>query len=103
MDIERIRKSVVGGLISWQKHALTRMLERNISRNEVKEAICSGEIIEEYPDDYPFPSCLMFYSDLKPLHIVLSYNQANQTAYIITVYRPDLNHFESDFKTRRRQ
>jgi hypothetical protein len=77
------------------------MLERNISRNEVKEVISLGEIIEEYPNDYPLPSGLMFYNDIKPLHVVLSYNETNKMTYIITAYKPDLNHFEADFKTRR--
>jgi len=41
-----------------------------------------GEIIEEYPNDYPLPSCLMFYNDIKPLHVVLSYNETNQKTYL---------------------
>lgn len=36
------------------------MQERDISRADVKNGIASGEIIEEYPDDYPHPSCLIF-------------------------------------------
>jgi hypothetical protein len=103
MDIEQIRKSAAEGQINWQRHALSRMLERNISRDEVTDVISLGEIIEEYPNDYPLPSCLMFYNDITPLHVVLSYNETNQMTYIITAYQPDLNHFEVDFKTRRRQ
>jgi len=67
----------------------------------VKEVIFFGEIIEEYPNDYPLPSALMFYNEIKPLHVVLSYNESNHKTYIITAYEPDLNHFEADFKTRR--
>jgi len=103
MDIEKTRKSVTDQKINWQIHALARMLERGISREEVKEAILYGEIIEEYPNDYPLPSCLIFYKDIKPLHIVLSYDETNHATYIITAYQPDLNHFETDLKTRRRQ
>ena len=36
------------------------MQERDISRNDVKNGIATGEIIEEYPEDYPNPSCLIF-------------------------------------------
>jgi hypothetical protein len=99
MDIEQIRKSVAEAQINWQRYALTRMLKRNISRDEVREVISLGEIIEEYP----LPSGLMFYNKIKPLHVVLSYNETNHKTYIITAYEPDLNHFEADFKTRRRQ
>jgi len=51
----------------------------------------------------PLPSCLMLYNDIKPLHVVLSYNETNHKTYIITAYQPDLIHFEADFKTRRQQ
>ena len=57
MVLDRIKKSIQNSNISWQKHALQRMLERNITRNEVKKAILAGQIIEDYSDDYPFPVC----------------------------------------------
>ena len=103
MDIEKVIESVRKGQIKWQTHALARMLERYISRDEVNEVILYGDIIEEYPNDYPLPSCLIFYNDIKPLHVVLSYDEEIHVTYIITVYQPDLNHFEADFKTRRLQ
>jgi hypothetical protein len=40
-------------------HALQQMVLRHISRDDVAEIISSGEIIESYPDDMPYPSCLM--------------------------------------------
>jgi hypothetical protein len=52
-------KAVKNGRIRWQKHALERMLERDIFRNDVKEVIIEGEIIEEYPGDLPYPSVLI--------------------------------------------
>lgn len=36
------------------------MQERDISRADVKNCIMHGEIIEDYPDDFPHPSCLIF-------------------------------------------
>ena len=42
------------------------MQERDISRADVKNGIATGEIIEDYPEDYPNPSCLIFgYKDSK--------------------------------------
>lgn len=32
----------------------------NISRADVKNGIATGGIIEDYPEDYPNPSCLIF-------------------------------------------
>jgi hypothetical protein len=102
MDIQKIRKSVKESNINWNKHSLERMMKRGIAREEVRQAVLQGEIIEEYPNDYPLPSCLIFSSRLKPLHVVLAYNEENQTIYIITVYIPDLKHFENDLKTRKK-
>ena len=35
------------------------MMERSIELTEIKQAIAKGEVIEDYPDDYPYPSCLI--------------------------------------------
>ncbi len=101
MDLNKIREAVGTGRIEWQRHALERMLKRGISRDYVKNAVLYGEVIEEYPSDYPFPSCLMLYMQETPLHVVLAYHEANQILYVITTYIPDSEHFENDFKTRR--
>jgi len=51
------------------------MLEKGISRASVKHIICTGEMIENYPDDKPFPSGL-FYGiwQNQPLHAVIAYD-----------------------------
>lgn len=61
----------------------------------------SGEIIEQYPDDFPFPSCLIFgYSiDEKVLHVVAS--DEGTASRIITAYYPNIEKFENDLKTRK--
>ena len=41
--------AVENGRLLWKKHALERMLERNISRVMVKQAIGQGKIIETLP------------------------------------------------------
>ena len=44
---------------------LMRCQQRNITYEEIKEVIRSREIIEEYPDDYPYPSCLLLGMTIK--------------------------------------
>ena len=85
------------------QHCLQRMQERNISRADVKNGIVTGEIIEDYPDDYPNPSCLIFGYNISGqiLHIVVGCDSIN--VYIITAYYPDTNKFENDLKTRRKR
>ena len=63
MDIKALKDSIKNKRIEWQRHSLERMLERNISRATVVEAILNGELIEDYSCDKPFPSALFFYPD----------------------------------------
>ena len=81
--------------------ALIRMFERGISRKEVKYAILNGEIIENYSEDYPFPSVLIAYvsDDERSLHVVVAHSDSH--CYIITAYEPDNKRFEDNLKNRR--
>ena len=60
MNIKIYQKLCAELKILWTQHCLQRMQERDISRLDVKNVIATGEIIEDYPDDYPNPSCLIF-------------------------------------------
>ena len=66
------------------------------------EAIKKGEIIEEYWNDKPHPSFLIFgkTSTNRPLHIVCAYNENEELAIIVTVYHPDPDLWE-EYKRRR--
>ena len=41
----------------YRVHALRRMFVRNITFGEIDEILDRIEVIEEYPDDKPYPSC----------------------------------------------
>ena len=60
MNLEIYQKLCSESKILWTQHCLQRMQERDISRADVKNGIATGEIIEDYPEDYPNPSCLIF-------------------------------------------
>ena len=78
-------------------------MERGISREIVKEVLSSGEIIENYPDDKPFSSALFLgWMEEQPIHVVAAYDSVSQYCFVITAYKPDLEHFERDFRTRRK-
>jgi hypothetical protein len=89
------------GEFVWRKHAAQRMMERSIAREEIIHCAQYGEIIESYPNDYPFPSFLVFEMGTEPLHIVMALD--GDTCYVITAYRPNNQEFENDFKTRKKQ
>ena len=101
MDKEKIIEALEGGTLEWRRHALERMLERDISRAEVKITLRDGEVIENYKTDVPFESALFFYIDSKPIHVVVSLDEATKTIYVITAYVPSITYFYEDLKTRR--
>ena len=65
--------------------------------------IGSGEVIENYPEDKPFASALLFgICKNQILHVVIAYDDSNQNVFVVIAYWPDKEHFELDFKTRRK-
>ena len=88
--------------IWFSGHAVKRMFDRDIRHDEVTEVICLGEVIADYPDDEPFPCCLMLgFVHGRPLHVVVAVETKSSSCYIITAYDPDPNLWEKGFKTRR--
>jgi len=82
---------------------LSRMLEREILLQEVREIIEHGEIIEEYSSSKPYPSCLVHgASSSRPLHVVAAWDEMEKYVYVISVYEPDEEHFMPDLKTRKK-
>ena len=101
--IEEIRQKIAQGQFEFSRHAVDQSLIRHISVQELREAIATGEIIEDYPDDKYGPSCLIFGFTLakRPVHIQCSY-PARPLIKIITVYEPDPKRW-IDFKVRSSQ
>lgn len=98
-----MRNAIENGYMEWRRHALERMMERGISREAVKEVLLNGEIIEDYHDSKPYPSALFLgWTRNQSLHVVAAFDSLTGWCFIITSYKPDLEHFESDYKTRRR-
>lgn len=88
--------------VVFSGHAIQRMFERGISRDDVLAMIVEGETIAEYADDKPYPSRLLLGSvRAKPLHVVLASDEATGLCIIVTVYEPALEHWSADFRTRK--
>jgi len=101
-DIRSLRLAVSAGRVQWQQHALERLLEREISRAEVVNAIINGDVIETNTNDLPYPRYLILDADPLPLHVVVACDPAREVCHVVTAYRPDTEHFEPGFRTRRR-
>ncbi len=89
--------------IVFSIHALKRMFERSISRVHVLHVMRTGEVIKEYPHDRPYPSRLVLgWWENHPLHIVVGLDKEKQTSVIITVYGPDPDEWELDYRRKKR-
>jgi hypothetical protein len=88
--------------ILFRVHAVQRMFERNISVKKVSQALQSGETIEDYSTEMPDPSRLILgFQGKRPFHVVTSENPETNRITIITVYLPDPNKWNKEFKSRR--
>ncbi len=87
--------------IAITEHARIRLYERKIGIDDIVNGICTGEIIKQYEDDKPLPSCLILGFSMKSqyVHIVVSCDTV--FIYLITAYFPDPDLWESNFKVRR--
>jgi len=86
----------------FRVHALQRMFSRSISADEVSSVLVSGEVVEDHPDDKPYPSRLLLgWIGPRPLHVVAAYNTREDEEIVITVYEPDPGLWDSEFKRRK--
>lgn len=101
MNIIEIQEFCSLSKIKWSQRCTERMQERDISIKDVKNCIAYGEIIEDYPDDFPTPSCLIFGYTInnKVMHVVVGKDE--RYIWIITAYYPSTDRFNSDLKTKR--
>jgi hypothetical protein len=77
------------------------MFQRRISRDAVQNTLVTGEVIEDYPHDMPYPSRLVLGFDGKrPNHVVAAENSLNRETIVITVYEPDPVRRDQAFRTR---
>ena len=91
-SIGRIQNQLSMGEFEFSRHALKRVVERNISDQEIRHAGAQATVIEDYPDDKYSPSCLLlgFTQTGRPLHVQVSLADTD-LARIITIYEPDPN------------
>ncbi|HBB35587.1 MAG TPA: hypothetical protein DDZ80_02150 [Cyanobacteria bacterium UBA8803] len=88
--------------IVFSRHAIQQMFLRRISQRDVQAIVAYGEVIEENPDDTPFPSYLLLdFVEGRPIHVVFYYDESTNTGYVVTAYIPDTKLWTNDFRNRR--
>ena len=101
LNIEDLRMLCTDDTIFLTQHLQQRMHKHGVRYDDLTSAMANGEIIEQYPNDYPYPSCLVlgFAENGDALHVVCGIG--NGILWIITVYYPSADKWESDNKTRK--
>ena len=89
--------------IRWTYHVNMRLKGRFIPRNAILSSVDKYEIIEDYQKDKYLPSFLVYtrYKD-QIIHIQIAVDVENNLVTIVTAYKPSLDKWEEDFKTRRK-
>jgi len=102
MDLDDIIRAIQCNQIRISDHADEEAESDNLTFDEVYFSVLHGEVIENYPTDRPYPSCLIYGQTFggDPVHTVWAFNDENQWAVLITVYRPDPRRW-TDFRKRR--
>ena len=99
-----IQKCVHDRKVYWTYHVNMRLAERHITRDDIFGAVDNYEIIESNPDDKYLPSYLVFAAQaVGGFHVLFGADVALDHVRVVTAYRPHLNDWEPDLKTRRSQ
>lgn len=103
IDIETLREYYLRDMVLISEHAAMRFKQRGLKAKDIRAAVNDGEIIEHYPEDFPFPSCLILgkSTDDKWVHVVMS--DEGSMSRVITAYFPDPDKWSDDFRTRKEQ
>ena len=91
MNIQKIISAIQGKRIRITDHADEEAQADNLSFDEIFFSVLQGKIIEDYPTDKPYPSCLIYGDNFhgEPIHSVWAYNKETKWSVLVTVYRPD--------------
>ncbi len=100
--LESITESIRTSNYLVTRHTKEEMTADNLTLGDILISVEGGKIIEGYPDDFPFPSCLILGKNDKgePIHTVWGYDVERQLAILITTCRPDPERW-IDFEKRR--
>ena len=103
IDIATLRQYYAEDTVLVTQHTAKRFRERGIKMKDIKSALYTGCIIEQYENDTPFPSCLICGQSAsgKPLHVVMS--DEGSASSVITCYYPDPNLWENNFTVRKKK
>jgi hypothetical protein len=78
------------------------MFIRGINAEDVRQVLMTGEVIESYPEDPPYPSRLVLgFRGTRPMHVVAADIPEDRETVVITAYEPDPALWDAAFRRRR--
>lgn len=103
MNLRRLRQMVASGQVQIEfalPHALTEAFKDGLTIDELKAAVMEGDPIEDYDTRmlllaYTSPDRILY-------HVVVEYFSGDYVATIVTTYIPDTDHWEPDWKRRKK-
>lgn len=102
----QIRTLVSAGKILISEHGYDELSKDDIRIEDVVRSLTEGIVIEDYPKYHKGPCILTLQRDRNdnPIHVVwgIPFGQ-KEPAVLVTAYRPDINRWSGDYKTRRRK
>lgn len=103
LSLRFIRSHIRAEQYRLTQHATIVRLEREINIDQLEQVLLNGEIIEQYPDIQPYPSCLVlgWLESGDPLHVVCSRGDVEPALRIVTLYEPEDALWERDYKIRK--
>lgn len=102
--LEFIRDRIRKGKVLWTFHVQMRLRGRSISREAILEAVDSYELVESYPEDKYLPSYLVLGGTAREaFHVLFAADVGGANVRVVTAYRPSLDEWEPDLRTRRRR
>jgi hypothetical protein len=101
--LEFIKSCIRRHKIRWTYHVNIRLKGRFISREAILSSGNTYEIIEEYPKDKYLPSYLIYAKyENQVIHIQIATDLENDNVTIVTAYKPTLDKWEKNLRTRRK-
>ena len=98
IDLEWLKEKIREGSYYYSSHGDEERLNDSLKLEEVKEALLSGRVLEEYEDTGRGESCLIvgFTESGKPIHIICG--KRGDFVVIITVYIPKPPKFKTPYE-----
>ena len=77
------------------------MIERQVSVDEVRNVLDTGELIEQYAADEPPRYLMLGWSGNRPIHVIAEDDPVSGETTVVTAYEPERKLWKAGFKERK--